>query len=69
MVLAKDDLTQSTFINGPLRTGKTLLNIYLTLASKESFIEELEKNFLDNESNANLKKHDAINKNFHLPLK
>ena len=48
---AKDDLTQSTFINGPPGTGKTLLNVSLTLASEENFIEELEKNLLDYELN------------------
>lgn len=47
----KDDLTQSTFINGPPGTGKTLLNVSLTLASEENFIEELEKNLLDYELN------------------
>ncbi len=30
----KDELTQSTFINGPPGTGKTLLNVSLTLASE-----------------------------------
>ncbi len=48
---AKDDLTQTTFINGPPGTGKTLLNVSLTLASEENFIEELEKNLLDYELN------------------
>lgn len=48
---AKDDLTQSTFINGPLGTGKTLLNVSLTLASEENFIVELEKNLLNYELN------------------
>ena len=48
---AKDELTQSTFINGPPGTGKTLLNVSLTLASEENFIEELEKNLLDYELN------------------
>lgn len=48
---AKDDLTQSTFINGPPGTGKTLLNVSLTLASEENFIEELEKYLLDYELN------------------
>ncbi|MDE6408439.1 MAG: hypothetical protein K2K50_07555, partial [Anaeroplasmataceae bacterium] len=48
---AKDDLTQSTFINGPPGTGKTLLNVSLTLVSEENFIEELEKNLLDYELN------------------
>lgn len=46
---AKDELTQTTFINGPPGTGKTLLNVSLTLASEENYIEELEKILLDYE--------------------
>ena len=46
---AKDELTQTTFINGPPGTGKTLLNVSLTLASEENYIEELEKKILDYE--------------------
>lgn len=46
---AKDDLTQTTFINGPPGTGKTLLNVSLSLASEENYIEELEKKILDYE--------------------
>ena len=46
---AKDELTQTTFINGPPGTGKTLLNVGLTLASEENYIEELEKKLLDYE--------------------
>lgn len=46
---AKDDLTQTTFINGPPGTGKTLLNVSLSLATEENFIEELEKKLLDYE--------------------
>ena len=46
---AKDELTQTTFINGPPGTGKTLLNVSLTLASEENYIEELEKKLLDYE--------------------
>ena len=46
---AKDELTQTTFINGPPGTGKTLLNVGLTLASEENYIDELEKNLLDYE--------------------
>ena len=45
----KDDLTQTTFINGPPGTGKTLLNVSLSLASEENYIEELEKKTLDYE--------------------
>ena len=48
---AKDELTQTTFINGPPGTGKTLLNVSLTLASEENYIEELEKKLLDYEMN------------------
>lgn len=44
---AKNDLTQTTFINGPPGTGKTLLNVSLTLASEENFIEELEQKMLE----------------------
>lgn len=46
---AKDELTQTTFINGPPGTGKTLLNVSLSLASEESFIDELEGKLLDYE--------------------
>ena len=46
---AKDDLTQTTFINGPPGTGKTLLNVSLSLVSEENYIEELEKKILDYE--------------------
>ena len=46
---AKDELTQTTFINGPPGTGKTLLNVGLSLASEENYIEELEKILLDYE--------------------
>lgn len=46
---AKDELTQTTFINGPPGTGKTLLNVSLSLASEENYVEELEKNLLDYE--------------------
>ena len=46
---AKEELTQTTFINGPPGTGKTLLNVSLTLASEENYIEELEKMLLDYE--------------------
>lgn len=45
--IAHDDLTQTTFINGAPGTGKTLLNVSLSLASEESYIDELEKKLLD----------------------
>lgn len=45
----REDITQTTFINGPPGSGKTLLNCSLTLAAEENFIEELEKNMLDYE--------------------
>ena len=47
---AKDDLTQTTFINGAPGTGKTLLNVSLSLASEENYIEELEQKLLDYEA-------------------
>lgn len=46
---AENDLTQTTFINGPQGTGKTLLNVSLSLVSEENYIEELEKKLLDYE--------------------
>lgn len=46
---AREDLTQTTFINGPPGTGKTLLNVSLTVASEENFINELEEKLLDYE--------------------
>lgn len=46
---AKDELTQTTFINGPPGTGKTLLNVNLTLASEENYIDELNKKLLEYE--------------------
>lgn len=46
---AKDEITQTTFINGPPGTGKTLLNVSLSLASEENFIEELESKLLEYE--------------------
>jgi len=45
----KDTLTQTTFINGPPGSGKTLLNVSLSLASEEVFIDELEKKLLEYE--------------------
>lgn len=48
--IAHDDLTQTTFINGAPGTGKTLLNVSLSLASEEAYIEELEKKLLDYEA-------------------
>ena len=47
---AHDELTQTTFINGAPGTGKTLLNVSLSLASEEAYIDELEKKILDYES-------------------
>ncbi|WP_162151050.1 hypothetical protein [Haploplasma modicum] len=41
-IFAKDRLTQTTFINGAPGVGKTLLNVSLSLASEENFIDELE---------------------------
>ena len=46
---AKDDLTQTTFINGAPGTGKTLLNVSLSLASEENYIDELENILLNYE--------------------
>ena len=46
---ASDDLTQTTFINGAPGTGKTLLNVSLSLASEENYIELMEKLLLDYE--------------------
>ena len=46
---AKEDLTQTTFINGAPGTGKTLLNVSLSLASEENYIDELETNLLNYE--------------------
>lgn len=48
---AKDEITQTTFINGPPGTGKTLLNVSLSLASEENFIEEFESKLLEYEIN------------------
>ncbi len=48
--VAHDDLTQTTFINGAPGTGKTLLNVSLSLASEEAYIDELEKKLLDYET-------------------
>ena len=45
----KDDLTQTCFINGCPGTGKTLLNMSMSLACEEVFIEELEEKLLDYE--------------------
>ena len=47
--LVKDDITQTTFINGPPGSGKTLLNVSLTLAAEELYIEELENKLLEHE--------------------
>ena len=53
---AKDELTQTTFINGAPGTGKTLLNVSLSLASEENYIDDLEDQLLDYEI-----KHKYIN--------
>ncbi len=45
----QNTLTQTTFLNGPPGIGKTLLNVCLTLASEEIFIEELELLMLEYE--------------------
>ena len=45
----KNDLTQTCFINGCPGTGKTLLNMSLSLACEEYYIEELESKLLDYE--------------------
>ncbi len=45
----KDDLTQTCFINGCPGTGKTLLNMSLSLACEENYIEDLEKQLLEYE--------------------
>ncbi len=45
-----DELTQTCFINGCPGTGKTLLNMSLSLACEENFIEELETILLNYES-------------------
>ena len=45
----RDDLTQTCFINGCPGTGKTLLNMSMSLACEEVFIEELEEKLLDYE--------------------
>ena len=52
----RDDLTQTCFINGCPGTGKTLLNMSMSLACEEVFIEELEEKLLDYEL-----KHKYIN--------
>ena len=48
---AKNELTQTTFINGAPGTGKTLLNVSLSLISEENYIEELEQKLRDYEAN------------------
>ena len=45
----KNDLTQTCFINGCPGTGKTLLNMSLSLACEENFIEDLENQLLEYE--------------------
>lgn len=43
----KEDITQTTFINGPPGSGKTLLNSSLTLIAEENYIDELEEKMLE----------------------
>lgn len=45
----RDELTQTCFINGCPGTGKTLLNMSLSLATEEIYIEELEEKLLNYE--------------------
>ncbi len=45
----KEEITQTTFINGPPGVGKTLLNVSLSLASEEMYIETLERIMLEHE--------------------
>lgn len=45
----RDELTQTCFINGCPGTGKTLLNMSLSLATEEIYIEELEERLLNYE--------------------
>lgn len=49
-MFVKDELTQTCFINGCPGTGKTLLNMSLSLACEENYIEELEEKLLDYET-------------------
>ncbi|MCR5786411.1 MAG: hypothetical protein K6G28_01760 [Acholeplasmatales bacterium] len=44
-----DELTQTCFINGCPGTGKTLLNMSLSLACEENFIDDLESQLLNYE--------------------
>lgn len=48
---ANEELTQTTFINGPPGVGKTLLNVSLSLASEENIIDELECLLSDYQAN------------------
>ena len=45
----KEDITQTTFINGPPGSGKTLVNSSLTLIAEENYIDEFENNMLNYE--------------------
>ena len=45
----REDITQTTFINGPPGSGKTLLNSSLTLIAEENYIDEFEENMLNYE--------------------
>ncbi len=47
--IALNQLTQTTFINGLPGTGKTLLNVSLSLATEENYIEFLEQKLRDYE--------------------
>ncbi|MFI3329367.1 MAG: hypothetical protein R3Y05_02630 [bacterium] len=54
--IAQNQLTQTTFINGLPGTGKTLLNVSLSLATEENYIEFLEQKLRDYEY-----KHKEVN--------
>ena len=40
----REDITQTTFINGPPGSGKTLVNSSLTLIAEENYIDDFEEN-------------------------
>lgn len=47
----REDITQTTFINGPPGSGKTLLNSSLTLVAEENYIDELEEKMMNYQIN------------------
>ena len=47
----REDITQTTFINGPPGSGKTLLNSSLTLIAEENYIDELEEKMMNYQIN------------------